>query len=264
MEIGSMAPDSCTGDGILMAEAVGAALYENPWVIGFNTSPFPGAPSQLSLFSAATPTLLYVDPSGKRVMNESQHYAIVTGHAIRAGGVLYAIFDSNDYHNPAQSSTTAASRIEAAITADATIVGKYVFKSTISVADLGSQIFHASVQSDFTTQISDYNGFVAAPTSPGDTEFGKDAAYLVNSIDTGPFYAVKVRPHIMGTFGGVKTIVETGEVLDTTNRVIPGLYAAGENANRVFFNQVYMSGGALLVASSTGKAAGAAAARYSK
>jgi hypothetical protein len=38
--------------------------------------------------------------------------------------------------------------------------------------------------------------------------------------------------------------------------------AAGENANHIFLDKVYMTGGALAIASTTGRAAGASAAAY--
>ena len=46
------------------------------------------------------------------------------------------------------------------------------------------------------------------------------------------------------------------------NRVIPGLYAAGENANRNFYDKVYMSGSATMQTIATGRVAGRTAAAY--
>lgn len=65
----------------------------------------------------------------------------------------------------------------------------------------------------------------------------------------------------MGTMGGVK-ITENTEVITTADEVIPGLYAAGEMANRAYYSQVYMSGSALQVAATTGQIAGEKAAAF--
>jgi fumarate reductase flavoprotein subunit len=235
----SVASPGTTGDGILMAEKIGAALYEEPWIIGLYTGVAPGNPLGNLSYTAS----LYVAPNGRRVMNEAQHYALITNSAIKAGGVLYSIFDSANAY--------AADLIEQNL-------GEFAFKG----ATLQALAESAGIDpSAFAATIGAYNGYIRSGT---DGEFGKDRAFLTGEITQGPFYAVRVVPNIMGTFGGVKTTVETGEVLDTQGAVIPGLYAAGENANRAFFNQVYMSGGALAVAATTGKAAGAAAAAYGK
>jgi fumarate reductase flavoprotein subunit len=233
----SVASPGNTGDGILMAEKAGAALYENPWIIGLYTGVAPRSPLGMLSYTAS----LYVAPNGNRVMNEAQHYALITNAAIRAGGVLYSIYDSGGPE---------AALIEQNL-------GQYAFKGdTLQALAEAAGIAPAALAATIDT----YNAYARAGL---DQDFGKDPAFL-KEVNQGPFYAVRMVPNIMGTIGGVKTRVETGEVLSTQGALIPGLYAAGENANRGFFNQVYMSGGALAVASTTGKAAGAAAAAFSR
>lgn len=58
-----------------------------------------------------------------------------------------------------------------------------------------------------------------------DVEFGRRV--LAGSIEKGPFYAVEVAPAIHHTMGGIK-INDQGEVLNTSDEVVTGLYAAGE------------------------------------
>ena len=55
--------------------------------------------------------------------------------------------------------------------------------------------------------------------------------------------------------GGVK-INDKYQVLKDDGSVIPNLYAAGENANRLLYNQVYMSGSAVQYALTSGRIAG--------
>jgi succinate dehydrogenase/fumarate reductase flavoprotein subunit len=65
--------------------------------------------------------------------------------------------------------------------------------------------------------------------SVNDTHWGdgtRTAAATLGPIDTGPFYAVQVRPGALGTKGGPKTNA-AAQVLDLDGEVIEGLYAAG-------------------------------------
>jgi fumarate reductase flavoprotein subunit len=64
----------------------------------------------------------------------------------------------------------------------------------------------------------------------------------------------------MGTFAGVKTN-ENFQVLKSDGSVIGNLYAGGECANKILYNQVYMSGSAVQFALSSGRIAGAHAAQ---
>ena len=53
-------------------------------------------------------------------------------------------------------------------------------------------------------------------------------------LDTPPFTAVPVTGGITFTFGGLKTN-ENGQVLNTSEKVIPGLYAAGELMGEIYY-----------------------------
>ena len=87
--------------------------------------------------------------------------------------------------------------------------------------------------------------------------------YRIIDLDADYFYAVAIRPTIMGTFGGLVTELGTGRMLTTVGGdAIPGLYAIGEAANRNFFGYVYISGSASTQAVMTGRAAGAHAADF--
>ncbi|WP_414841178.1 flavocytochrome c [Enterococcus saccharolyticus] len=59
-----------------------------------------------------------------------------------------------------------------------------------------------------------------------DAEFGRETA-MDHDLSTGPFYAIPIAPGIHHTMGGVKINTET-QVINTEEKVIPGLYAAGE------------------------------------
>lgn len=92
-----------------------------------------------------------------------------------------------------------------------------------------------------------------------DTAFGRDPINFT-SLTQAPYFAVKVRPVISGTIGGF-VVTPDFQVLDNTHKPIQGLWAAGELANRAFYNRVYEPGTSLLIAYASGRAAGTSAAK---
>lgn len=92
-----------------------------------------------------------------------------------------------------------------------------------------------------------------------DTAFGRDPINFT-SLTRAPYFAVKVRPVISGTIGGF-VVTPDFQVLDNALKPIQGLWAAGELANRAFYNRVYEPGTSLLIAYASGRAAGTSAAK---
>ncbi len=58
-----------------------------------------------------------------------------------------------------------------------------------------------------------------------DPDFERE--YLENKIDKAPYYALKVHASVLVTFGGIKVNKEL-QVVDRDDKVLPGMYAAGE------------------------------------
>ena len=73
-------------------------------------------------------------------------------------------------------------------------------------------------------------------------------------IDTAPYHGYVVTCGITFTFGGLKINTEA-QVLDLTDKPIPGLYAAGELVGGIFY-QNYPGGTGLLNGSVFGRLAG--------
>ena len=92
-----------------------------------------------------------------------------------------------------------------------------------------------------------------------DTAFGRDPINFT-SLTQAPYFAVKVRAVISGTIGGF-VVTPDFQVLDNALKPIQGLWAAGELANRAFYNRVYEPGTSLLIAYASGRAAGTSAAK---
>ncbi|CAN5427590.1 FAD-dependent tricarballylate dehydrogenase TcuA [soil metagenome] len=79
-------------------------------------------------------------------------------------------------------------------------------------------------------------------------------------IDKAPYHGFVVTCGITFTFGGLR-IDESGAVKDTTERTIPGLYAAGELVGGIFWGN-YLGGAGLMSGSVFGRLSGGSAARH--
>jgi fumarate reductase flavoprotein subunit len=100
-----------------------------------------------------------------------------------------------------------------------------------------------------------------------DCETGKDTVFLKKAqhlfpLRTAPFYAVEVRPCVIGfTAAGLEIDVH-GQVLDRHQRPIPGLYAGGEVLGCIMGKRYAGSGNSIASAIIWGRTAGTAAADY--
>ena len=234
----SAAASGSTGDGILMAEKLGAALYDESWVIGLGI----GAKIEGTGALGMDWTKVYVNEKGERFTNEEIHYSIATNKVIEQEAA-WLILDSTELNQSVVSTLEAAMPTDEVVKAD-------------TMEDLGAAM---GVPVDtFVTTMKTFNEGVKTGTDA----MGKSKDYLV-SVETAPYYAVKIYPKTMGTFGGVKTD-ENYNVLREDGSIINNLYAVGESANKALYNQVYMSGSAVQFALTSGRLAGEHAAKNSK
>lgn len=234
----SAASAGSTGDGILMAEKVGAVQYEDPWVIGLGiASKIDGTGSLMMDW-----TKVYVNGKGERFTNEQIHYAIATNKLIEQEGT-WAVFDSTEANAALIKAIEAAMPTKEAVKAD-TLDG--LAKAMNIPADT------------FAKTMDTFNNGVKA----GKDAMGKDKEYQV-SVEKAPYYAIKIYPKTMGTFAGIKTN-ENFQVLRGDGSVINNLYAGGEAANKILYNQVYMTGSSIQFAVTSGRLAGEHAAKNLK
>lgn len=234
----SAASAGTTGDGILMAEKLGAALYEDPWVIGLGiASKLPGTGSLMMDW-----TKVYVNGKGERFTNEQMHYAIATNKLIEQDAT-WLILDSTEANAKLIASLEAAMPTEEAVKADS-------FDALAAAMGVPIETFAKTMET--------YNKGIKT----GKDAMGKDKEFQV-SVEKAPYYAIKMYPKTMGTFAGIKTD-ENFRVLRADGTVINNLYAGGESANRVMYNQVYMSGSAVQFALTSGRIAGQHAAENLK
>lgn len=195
-----------TGDGIVMAQAIGADVTG----MGFAQLMPSSHPVDGSLFTGvwgSAETQMFVNKQGKRFVNEYAERDVLSKAALEQEDGLFFII------------------------ADKEIVDQYAdrletLESTgcIYLADTLEELAEKmGVPADaFVETVNQYNEYTLAKHDP---DFGKEL--FGNPIDEAPFCATPRSPSLHHTMGGLKINTAT-EVLDTDGNAIPGLYAAGE------------------------------------
>jgi fumarate reductase flavoprotein subunit len=108
--------------------------------------------------------------------------------------------------------------------------------------------------------IDEYNRFC----EQGHDELFAKAPHFLRPICGPRFYAVRTETVFLGTLGGIK-INHNAEVLDTSNLVIPGLYAGGFDAGGMYGDSYSIKCSTGLCSSfavNSGRLAGKSAIRY--
>lgn len=233
-----------TGDGILAAEKLGAALelMEDAW--WGPTVPLVGAP-WFALSERNSPGSIIVNMSGKRFMNESMPYVEACHHMY--GGEYgqgpgpgenipaWLIFDQQYRDRYIFAGLQPGQRIPSKWLESGVIVKADTLAELAEKAGLPTDALAATVQrfngfarsgtdEDFHRGESAYDRYYGDPTNKPNPNLGE--------ISHGPFYAAKMVPGDLGTKGGVRTDVH-GRALRDDGSVIEGLYAAGNVSSPV-------------------------------
>lgn len=237
-----------TGDGIRMAEELGAAVYEDGWWMdlaigadagGYSTY-FPNTLNSLINYA----NYFVVDKTGNRILNVNALYgprSIAFADAMERTGEIFSIFTEEGFASGIEFIET-NNRID-----DKTVYKADTLEELAQKTGMDPQVF--------ADQVDRYNGFCAQGV---DDDLGQTTLIPIHE---GPYYAVSIKTITMGTIGGLKTN-ENNQVVADDGTTITGLYAAGELINGKYFNQVYVSGDAQLLCTDSGILAGAEAAAY--
>ena len=211
-----------TGDGHLMAMAAGAQICP-----GVHAKMVHGA-SMLR-----EEPLLAVNGDGVRFMEEDIEYC-------RRNTILkemkdpfmWSLFDANyfDYVYGWGSDPTVPTVANGKPEQLAGYIEKGAVLTADSIEELAEKMEVDPQQLKAT--VDHYNELCAGGI---DYDFGKPSKYM-KPVDTAPFYAVKRVYQISAICDGLK-INEAGQVLDTENKPMEGLYAAG-NCSGCFYGDV--------------------------
>lgn len=194
-----------TGDGLVMAEDIGAALVD---IEQIQIHPTVEQTTSIMITEGVRGDgAILVNSEGKRFTNEMLTRDVVSAAVIaQDGGYAYIIFDQNIRDNL----KAIESYVKAGITIEGATIEELAGKIDIDPATLAETL-------------STWN---EAVTTKNDTEFGR-ATGMEHDLSIAPYYAIKIAPGVHHTMGGVK-INTSCEVISAAGEVIPGLYAAGE------------------------------------
>jgi len=202
-----------TGDGIVMAEDIGANLLGMEYI---QTYP---------ICDPLTGTLLYYDDArlyghtvivnkeGKRFVEELGRRDVMS-MAIKAqtGSVCYELLDQNGF---------VASKLQENHGPEL----DYLYRNDLLVKadtlDKAAEFFGIDA-AELKSTVDKYNSYVEEGKDP---EFNKRS--LPSKVEVGPFYILKAAPAVHHTMGGIE-INENAQVLNKDGKIIEGLYAAGE------------------------------------
>ncbi len=261
--ISAAAPGN-TGDGLRMAEAIGARIDTTVAQAGAwaPVSLLPRSNGRLDAFvhlaERGKPGLIAVDASGRRFVDEAGNYH----------GFMRGLFDrlGEDSARPGQP-------LQAWLICDHRFQRRYglghskpwpfplapwLHSGYLQRADsLAALARRCGIDADgLVAEVAGYNvharqgqdpawgrGSIAYDRMQGDAEHAGPNP-CVAPIEHGPYYALRIVPGSLGTFAGLQAD-EHARVLDTQGAVIPGLYTAGNDMASLMGGH-YPSGGITL------------------
>lgn len=211
-KIGTTNSPAITGEGIKMAENAGAALVDMGYIQLLPVTD----PADGSVSGVCQGTALYINPEGKRFVNELERRDVLSKAALaQTGGLFYRVCTVKNSRVLPNGLTPQGISIKTLLKAGKVIEGK-------DVVDLAEKI---KVSPQVLKDTFDrFNNFCKTGE---DKQFGRQSCASNIPVEEGPFYAELRTPSVHHTMGGVK-INSKQQVLDKEDRVIPGLYAAGE------------------------------------
>ena len=202
-----------TGDGIKMAQAVGADTVDmeqiqlHPTVIQQDGT--------LVSESVRSHGAIIVNTEGKRFVNDLAGRDVVSQAELKQpDGYCFIIFDQHLYD-------------EVELTHKFVERGFAITGKTYEELAQNMGLKGEAVQ-NFVNTMTTWNESVAKGE---DTEWGRNNG-MDDDLSTAPFYAIKIAPGIHHTMGGIK-INSNAEVISTEGNVIPGLFAAGETTGGI-------------------------------
>ena len=201
------------GDGILMAQAIGADTVDmeqiqlHPTVIQSDGT--------LVSESVRSHGAILVNAEGKRFVNDMAGRDVVSQAELKQpGAYAFIVFDQGLVD-------------EVALT-HKFIDGGYAISGE-TYEELAKNLgMEGDAIANFVETMENWNAFVEAGE---DKDFGRSAVSMID-ISTAPYYAIKIAPGIHHTMGGIKINTEA-QVINTDGDVIAGLFACGETTGGI-------------------------------
>lgn len=269
----NVAPPTNTGDGIKAAIWAGAAIDPDHAMMVFDRGlVLPGKelgpPWQGGFFQLGSQPFLRVNQLGERFVNEDLPYDHCWNAALlQPNQTWWQVWDAGWRQDVERFHTIFCSRIISSPNAPpraglelveqeiAKLTEMGIIKKADSIEDLARQM--DVPPSVFVSTVNRYNDL---NIQGEDLDFGKEAGKL-SALEKPPFYAANLAGLLICNLNGLRINTKM-EVLDKDHKVIPGLYAAGNDSGSFFaFNYPELLGGIALGRTATfGRLAGLSAA----
>ena len=226
-----------TGDGIIMAQAVGAGVVD----MGISqmmpsSSPLKGTLSDG--FWASADEQLWIDGNAKRFVNEYAERDVLAKASLALdNGVFYIIYAGSGMGTEdGKCKGASLDSVMWGSTGHEMVANGHIwYGSTLAELAEATKTPAGGAKATFTEQqlrdaIELYNSYVENQNDP---DFGKEvlSGYIdLEAIEADPNVGIMITPRrasLHHTMGGIAINTET-EVLDTNGQAIPGLWAAGE------------------------------------
>lgn len=251
---------NCVGDGLTMSQQAGADI------VGYDRGLLLTTPNFKKELEVYVPGwIVYVNREGRRFVNETIEYAVMSGVIKdQTGGSCFAIFDdkarAEAKPDPNYADAFAAGIISLNWVTE--FLDEQVNAGKIIVADALEELsVKAGIRPGaLRATVDEYNADCEAGT---DTKFFK-AGDVMKPITSPPFHAVEIKPAIVClTSTGVR-INAKAHALDEQDRVIQGLFAGGETTGGVLGERYIGGGNSIANAIVFGAIAGESAAAEAK
>ena len=211
-----------TGDAFGWVTAIGGATIQ---MANIQIHPTAEATNHILITEAVRGNgAILVNHESKRFCNEMDTRDVVSAAILaQTQGEAFLIFDQG---------------VRKSLASIETYANQHLLKEGATVAELAQAIDVPAA--DLETTLNRYNAYQKEGV---DKDFGRSATGMTASLETAPYYAVRVTPAIHHTMGGLSVNTDT-QVLRADGTPIPGLYAAGEvtgglhGANRLGGNGV--------------------------
>ena len=225
-----------------------------PLLTGFATLNHPGATGDafdwLAAVGGSTIQMGYIQihPTA-----EAENQILIT-EAVRGNGAILVNHDSQRFVNEMDTRDVVSAAILAQPSGEAFLIfDQAVHQSLASIETYANQ--HLMVEGADIASLAEKTGlpgnalattlarYTVFYQAGEDDDFGRSSTQMTAPLDTPPYYAIRVKPAIHHTMGGIRVDADM-HVLRSDDTPVPGLFAAGEvtggvhGANRLGGNGV--------------------------
>ncbi|HIS01232.1 MAG TPA: FAD-dependent oxidoreductase [Candidatus Excrementavichristensenella intestinipullorum] len=195
-----------TGDGITMAEAIGANLYGMEWI--------QMVPAGDASLNASIANEMYINADGNRFIAEDERRDVLSGAILaQPGSFCWKVSSAYQAWDIQGGYDYKGNPIESLVANGKAVVGDTLDELAQAMGVNADNLKAAALAFDKAVA--------------GEEPDALGRKVFEYKMDKGPYYATKSYAKVHHTMGGVEINTDC-QVLDTQGNVIPGLYACGE------------------------------------